>query len=193
MKVCVATNNFHKLQEIQQAIGSRITLLTLREIGCYDELPETSDTLEGNAIQKAQFVAQRYQIPCFADDTGLEVEALNGAPGVHTAYYAGKERDALKNNLLLLKNLEGYSNRNAQFRTVIAWVWHNEISLFEGVVRGKIATQLDSGTQGFGYDPLFIPEGFDIPFSQMDIATKNAISHRGKALKKLIEFLNQRL
>jgi len=192
MKICIATNNKHKLAEIQQQISNQLTIVTLQEIGCTAELPETTSTLEGNATQKAQYVATHFDINCFADDTGLEVEALGGAPGVHTAYYSGS-RDAQQNNELLLKNMEGIENRNAQFRTVIALVWNKQTYLFEGIVKGKIAFSIDNGTQGFGYDPLFIPQGFDIPFSQMDINTKNKISHRGKAVQKLINFLKKQL
>jgi XTP/dITP diphosphohydrolase len=191
MTICFATNNQHKLEEVRAALGSDFCLLGLKEIGCHQELPETGKTLEANALQKAQFVFDHFKIPCFADDTGLETQALNGAPGVDSAHYAGPQRSATDNISLLLKNMEGKTNRQAQFKTIMAWVEANHYTLFEGKVPGKILTQL-RGNGGFGYDPVFLPDGFDKTFAEMNMAEKNSISHRARALEKLLVFLKSR-
>lgn len=190
MKLCFATNNKHKLQEIQQLLGSRFTLVSLADIGCNEELPENQATLEGNSLEKAQYIWDHYQVNCFADDTGLEVEALNGAPGVYSARYAGTQRDNQANMALLLQNLQGKNSRNAQFRTSITLILDGQMHQFEGKVKGHIGLQ-QKGNQGFGYDPLFIPEGSAKTFAEMDMAEKNSISHRGRAIAKLIDFLKQ--
>jgi XTP/dITP diphosphohydrolase len=191
MTICFATNNQHKLEEVRAALGSDFRLLSLNEIGCHQDLPETGSTLEANALQKAQFVFDHFQIPCFADDTGLETQALNGAPGVDSAHYAGPQRSATDNIALLLKNMEGKTNRQAQFKTIMAWVEPNHHILFEGTVSGKILTQL-RGNGGFGYDPVFLPDGFNKTFAEMNMAEKNSISHRARALEKLLVFLKSR-
>jgi XTP/dITP diphosphohydrolase len=191
MTICFATNNQHKLEEVRAALGSDFRLLSLKEIGCHQELPETGATLEANALQKAQFVFDHFKIPCFADDTGLETLALNGAPGVDSAHYAGPQRSATDNISLLLKNMAGKTNRQAQFKTIMAWVAPNQHILFDGVVAGKILTQ-PRGNGGFGYDPVFLPDGFDKTFAEMNMAEKNSISHRARALEKLLVFLKSR-
>jgi XTP/dITP diphosphohydrolase len=187
---CIASNNKHKIEEMSAIMGSSFSFLSLEEIGCREELPETQDTLEGNALQKARFVFDRYKIPCFADDTGLEVEALNGEPGVYSARYAGPTRDAEANMNLLLKNLEGKSNRNARFRTVIALIDHQGEHLFVGTVEGTIINE-KRGTDGFGYDPIFLPKGYSQTFGEMPLSEKNQISHRAKAMEKLCSYLQQ--
>ncbi len=192
MKLCFATNNKHKLQEIRQLLGGWFTVLSLEDIGCREELPENQTTLEGNSLEKAQYIWEHYQVNCFADDTGLEVEALNGAPGVYSARYAGLQRDNEANMALLLENLQSKNNRNAQFRTSITLIMDGQVHQFEGVVKGKIAWQ-HTGMQGFGYDPLFIPEGYTKTFAEMDMAEKNSISHRGKAIARLVEFLKRHM
>ncbi|MFI3247782.1 MAG: RdgB/HAM1 family non-canonical purine NTP pyrophosphatase [Rikenellaceae bacterium] len=190
MKIIFATNNQHKLDEVQKMLPITIDIVTLRECGITEDIPETAETLEGNALQKARYLFERTGSNCFADDTGLEVEALGGAPGVRSARYATDGHDFNANNLLLLKNLEGVENRKAQFRTVIALILEGTEYLFEGVVKGKI-TESHSGSEGFGYDPLFIADGEDRTFAQMTIEEKGAISHRGRAVKKLVEFLRE--
>jgi XTP/dITP diphosphohydrolase len=188
MQICFATNNQHKLEEVRHLRGHKFQILSLQEIGCLDELPETQDTLEGNSLQKADFVFSKYRIPCFADDTGLEVEALHGAPGVYSARYAGLQRDSNDNIKLLLQNLKSATNRNAQFRTIITLKGFKQDYFFEGIVKGKITTE-KKGISGFGYDPVFIPEGFDITFAEMNMTEKNKLSHRAIAVEKLIKFL----
>ena len=188
MKIVFATNNAHKLQEVAQVVGDKFELATLRECGITEDIPENEPTLEGNALAKARYVYERTGLNCFADDTGLEVEALGGAPGVRSARYAGDEHDFDANNALLLKNLEGESNRKARFRTVIALILGGEAYLFEGIVEGTIIDHM-SGTEGFGYDPMFVPEGEIRTFAEMSAEEKNAISHRGRAVAKLVEFL----
>lgn len=188
-----ATNNVHKLTEIRQILGDRMDVKSLKDIGCDVDIPETADTLEGNALQKARYVVEHYHIDCFADDTGLEVNALNGAPGVHTARYAelfgnGATHDSDANMNLLLHNLEKKSNRRARFRTVIALIIGGEEYLFEGIAPGQILTERH-GQEGFGYDPIFQPDGYDRSFAEMTADEKNAISHRGRATQKLVEFL----
>ncbi len=188
MKILFATNNLHKLSEVQAVLGERFQLVTPREAGVLEEIPEDQPTLEGNALQKARYLKERTGLDCFADDTGLEVEALGGAPGVHSARYASDGHDFEANNRLLLENLEGVGNRRARFRTVIALILNGKEYLFEGVVNGHIA-QCASGREGFGYDPLFIPEDHIETFAEMTAEAKNAISHRGRAVRKLADFL----
>lgn len=187
-KLIFATNNAHKLGEVQALLGDAFTLVTLRECGITEDIPETADTLEGNALQKARYVYEKTGLDCFADDTGLEVDALGGAPGVHSARYATDGHDFAANNRLLLKNLEGTTDRTARFRTVIALIIDGVEYTFEGRVEGTIATA-ESGSEGFGYDPLFVPSGEIITFAQMSAEAKNAISHRGRAVAKLVNFL----
>ena len=191
MKIVFATNNAHKLSEVQAVLGDAFTLLTPRDCGVEEDIPEEQETLEGNASQKSHYLHGRTGLDCFADDTGLEVEALGGAPGVHSARYATDGHDFAANNELLLRNLEGVGNRRARFRTVISLILDGEEHLFEGIVEGHIA-QCASGSEGFGYDPLFIPEGSAKTYAEMDPAEKNALSHRGRAVRKLAEFLHNR-
>jgi len=188
MTLCFATNNQNKLQEIAALLGENFELKTLQDIGCYDEIPETQDTIAGNSRQKAEYVWVGYGVNCFADDTGLEVEALNGAPGVYSARYAGEPRNAERNMQLLLTNLQGKESRRAQFRTVITLVLEGEYHTFEGIVTGTILME-SRGTGGFGYDSLFQPDGYDRTFAEMELAEKGAISHRGIAFRKLIDYL----
>lgn len=193
MKICFATNNPNKIKEIKTAVGDRFEVLTLSDIGCNEEIPEDQDTISGNSSQKANFIKKHYNIDCFADDTGLEVEALNGEPGVYSARYAGPACDSQDNMKLLLKKLSGIENRNARFVTVITLIIDQKEFQFQGVVEGEIRTEL-SGNEGFGYDPIFSPNGYDITFAEMDLIEKNRISHRGKAVSKLVDFLkNQNL
>lgn len=188
-KLVFATNNSHKLEEIRRILGGRMEVLSLADIGCHEDIPETAPTLEGNALIKARFVYERYGIDCFADDTGLEVEALDGAPGVHTARYAYPDRhDPEANTRKLLAALEKKSNRSAQFRTVIALIQSGREHLFEGVVKGIIATE-ERGTEGFGYDPVFCPEDTGLTFAQLGTEVKNRISHRARAVRLLSDFL----
>ncbi|MBQ8854300.1 MAG: RdgB/HAM1 family non-canonical purine NTP pyrophosphatase [Alistipes sp.] len=187
-RLIFATNNTHKLGEVQALLGDAFELVTLRECGITEDIPETADTLEGNALQKARYVYEKTGMDCFADDTGLEVDALGGAPGVHSARYATDGHDFAANNRLLLKNLEGITDRTARFRTVIALILDGVEYTFEGRVEGTIATA-ESGSEGFGYDPLFVPSGEIITFAQMSAEAKNAISHRGRAVAKLVNFL----
>lgn len=188
-KFVFATNNAHKLKEVAAIVGHQIELLSLEDISCHDDIPETSDTLEGNALQKAKYVYERYHIDCFADDTGLEVEALDGAPGVYSARYAGEGHNSEENIRKLLHELEGKDNRKARFRTVFALIINGKEHLFEGIVKGEIiATK--RGTSGFGYDPVFVPEGFTQTFAEMSDAQKNKISHRAIGVNKLCKFLN---
>jgi XTP/dITP diphosphohydrolase len=189
MRLCFATNNKHKIKEVALAINNKITILSLEDIGCFEELPETRDTLEGNSFQKAEYVFQHFKVPCFADDTGLEVEALNNAPGVYSARYAGPQRNSDHNIDLLLKNLHSIANRKAQFRTIITLIGLTKIYTFEGVVKGNISHER-KGSGGFGYDPVFIPEGFEKSFAEMSLEEKNTMSHRGIAIQKLISFLS---
>lgn len=188
-KLVVATNNAHKLTEIRAIVGDDIELLTLADINCCDEIPETADTLEGNAIQKARYIYEKYGCDCFADDTGLEVTALGGEPGVHTARYAFPDRhDPKANTEKLLRELEGVADRSAQFRTVVALILNGEEHLFEGIVRGTIPTE-ERGTEGFGYDPVFAPEELGKTFAEVGPEVKNEVSHRARAVKKLAAFL----
>lgn len=189
MKIIFATNNAHKLSEVQAVLGEGFELVTPRMCGVEEDIPETAETLEGNASQKAHYLYKKTGLDCFADDTGLEVEALDGAPGVHSARYATDGHDFAANNRLLLKNLEGKENRRARFRTVISLIEQGEEHLFEGIVEGHIIDH-ESGEEGFGYDPLFVPEGFDRTFAEMSAEEKNAVSHRGRAVRKLVAYLH---
>jgi XTP/dITP diphosphohydrolase len=186
--LCFATNNAHKLEEIQAILGDSFELLSLNDIHCKEELPETGNTLEANSLQKAKYLYDNYQVDCFADDTGLEVQALGGEPGVYSARYAGLQRSHADNVNLLLKNLVNKPDRSARFRTVITLIQNGNITQFEGIVNGKIIEDL-RGTEGFGYDPIFIPEGYDKTFAEMELIEKAKISHRGRAFEKLVEFL----
>lgn len=191
----MATNNEHKLREIRQILGDEYIVKGLAEIGCTEDIPETADTLEGNALQKARYVHEHYGVDCFADDTGLEVEALDGAPGIYTARFGsmngyGDSHDTSANIRCLLDKLDGVENRNAQFRTAIALIQGGEEYLFEGIVTGSIVQEL-RGTDGFGYDPVFEAEDTRMTFAEMGPAEKNRISHRGRATQKLVEFLKK--
>ena len=189
MQIVFATNNAHKLSEIRAILGQQMEILSLADIGCHDDIPETADTLEGNALIKARWVKERYGFDCFADDTGLEVEALGGGPGVHTARYAYPDRhDSVANTRKLLAELHDKDNRAARFRTVIALIQGTDEHLFEGIVEGHIATE-ERGTEGFGYDPVFAPEGGEKTFAELGVEAKNCISHRARAVKKLADFL----
>lgn len=190
MQLVFATNNINKIKEVQQLVPNHITLLSLKDIGCTEDIPETQDTILGNAIQKAKYVKQHYGYDCFADDTGLEVDILNGAPGVLSARYAGPQRSAEDNNSKLLKELENKNNRNAQFKTVIALILKEELYTFTGICKGEI-THKRHGTGGFGYDPIFKAEGYNHTFAEISLEEKNKIGHRGKAVSKLIDFLSK--
>ena len=190
MKLVFATNNRHKLDEVRAILGNRIEVLSLNDINCHDEIPETADTLEGNALIKARYIHDKFGVDCFADDTGLEVETLGGEPGVYSARYAGEECDSEANMRKLLHNLTGKNNRNAQFRTVIALIIKGEEKLFNGIVKGTISHE-KKGNSGFGYDPIFIPEGFSESFAQMTGDMKNSISHRYRATEELSNYLKQ--
>lgn len=188
MELVFATNNKHKLQELQSLLGDKIKLLSLKDIECFEEIPEEQPTLEGNARQKSNFVYEKYGYSCFADDTGLEIEALGGEPGVYSARYAGEEKSASANMNKVLKKLEKINNRKARFRTVISLIINGEEKQFEGIVEGEII-QNERGGAGFGYDPIFLPSGFEQTFAEMDLDEKNKISHRGRAVQKLIKHL----
>lgn len=188
MRLVFATNNAHKLEEVRQILGDRFEVLSLSDINCHEDIPETGDTFQDNALQKARYVKEHYGYDCFADDTGLEVKALDGAPGVHSARYAG-DHDSEANMTKLLHELEKKPNRSAQFRTVVALILNGQEVLFEGIVTGRIATERHYGESGFGYDPLFIPDGFTETFSQMSPESKNQVSHRGRAVRKLADYL----
>ena len=190
MKLVFATNNRHKLDEVRAIVGDKVEVLSLNDIGCHDDIPETADTLQGNALIKARYIYEKFGVDCFADDTGLEVEALDGAPGVYSARYAGEECDSEANMQKLLQNLTGKSNRNAQFRTVIALIIKGEEKLFNGIVKGTI-TEEKRGDSGFGYDPVFVPEGFSKSFAQMSGDMKNSISHRYRATQELSNYLKE--
>lgn len=191
MRLVFATNNVHKLREVAQELGDAYTLLTPRDCGITEDIPENEPTLEGNALAKARYISSRTGLDCFADDTGLEVDALGGEPGVRSARYATDGHDDEANKRLLLERMAGVDDRGAQFRTAIALITGGREMLFEGVVRGSIARE-ELGTGGFGYDPLFIPEGADLSFAQMSGERKNAVSHRGRAVRKLVEYLRGR-
>ena len=189
MKIVFATNNPNKLKEIQSLIPKEIEIISLKEIGCNEDIPETGDTLKANAFQKAQYIKDNFNYDCFADDTGLEIDELNGDPGVYSARYAGPERNASANMNKILNKLKGKKNRKAQFRTAIALILKGEEHLFEGKVEGYISKE-KQGNEGFGYDPIFIPENNTRSFAQMSMQEKGAISHRGRAVKKLVTYLN---
>lgn len=184
MKIVFATNNPNKVREINEILGNSVQIVGLKDIGCTEEIPETQDTIKGNALQKAHYVKDNYGYDCFAEDTGLEIDALGGAPGVHTAYYAGPARDANANMAKALAKLSDKDDRGAQFKTVIALILNGEEHTFEGIARGTIATA-KMGVGGFGYDPIFVPDGYEQSFAQMEAAEKNVISHRGKATELL--------
>lgn len=189
-KLVFATNNAHKLDEIRAILSDKIEVLSLKDINCDADIPETADTLEGNAALKAEYIYKNYGLDCFADDTGLEVEALGGAPGVYSARYAGGDgHDSEANMRKLLKELDGEQNRKAQFRTAICLIEQGDEHLFEGIVKGSIIEQ-KRGASGFGYDPVFMPEGYEETFAEMGNAEKNKISHRARAVEKLCEYLN---
>ena len=188
MKLVFATNNAGKLAEVQKMLPKSIELLSLKDIECFDDIEETATTLEGNAKIKANYITENFGYNCFADDTGLEVVSLNGAPGVYSARYAGEPANAENNMQKLLTNLSRSKNRNAQFRTSICLNLDGKQFLFDGICKGEITNE-KQGEKGFGYDPIFIPSGFDKSFAQMTSEEKNKISHRGLAIKKLIEFL----
>lgn len=191
MKLVFATNNKHKLEEVRAIVGDRVEILSLNDIDCHDDIPETADTLQGNALIKARYIHEKYNVDCFADDTGLEVEALGGQPGVYSARYAGEECDSQANMHKLLENLTGENNRKAQFRTVIALIIKGEEKLFNGIVKGEISRE-KMGNSGFGYDPIFIPEGSSQSFAQMSSEMKNSISHRYRATEQLSNYLKER-
>lgn len=188
-KFVFATNNAHKLEEVTAILGKRIELLSLKDINCHADIAETADTLEGNALQKAHYIYENYHIDCFADDTGLEVEALNGEPGVYSARYAGNGHNAEANMLKLLQSLEGIENRKAQFRSVFALILDGKEHIFEGIIKGEII-KTRRGTSGFGYDPVFVPEGYKQTFAELGNELKNKISHRAIATNKLCKFLS---
>ncbi|MCB0380009.1 MAG: non-canonical purine NTP diphosphatase [Flavobacteriales bacterium] len=190
LKLVFATNNKNKIKEIKHLIGNSIELLSLEDIGCVEDIPETSDTIQGNAIQKAKYVYDNYGYNCFADDTGLEIDELNGEPGIYSARYAGEQRNSEDNMNKVLEKLNDATNRNAQFKTVIALIINGEISCFEGIVKGEM-TRVRSGEEGFGYDPIFKPKGYDITYSEMNLELKNKISHRALATHQLIEHLQK--
>ena len=189
-KLVFATNNAHKLSEVKDILAPLYEIVSLAELNCFDDIPETADTLEGNALQKARYVKEKFGFDCFADDTGLEVEALDNAPGVYSARYAGPDHNSESNMKLLLKNMEGITNRNARFRTVIALLMDGKEYLFDGIVEGVIIDE-KRGNSGFGYDPVFVPNGYNETFAQLGSDIKNNISHRAKAVLKLHDFLSK--
>lgn len=191
MKITFATGNANKVHEVNEVLSNHIQISSLKDIGCTEDIPETSPTIEGNAIQKARYVYDNYGVNCFSEDTGLEIEALNGDPGVNTARYAGDDRDPQANIRLTLRNLSGITNRKARFKTVIALIIDGEITTFEGIANGQI-TKEPSGTAGFGYDPIFQPDGYNQTFAELGMDVKKEISHRSKAVKKLIAFLGNK-
>lgn len=190
--IVLATNNAHKLHEVREMLQGIFNVRSLSDIGCHNDIPETADSFAGNALMKAQYVKEHYGYDCFADDSGLECDALDGAPGIYSARYAGTEgHDSEANMDKLLRELEGKNSRDAQFHTVIALLYEGETHFFEGIIRGHI-TRERSGQQGFGYDPIFMPDGFDRTFAEMTDEEKNSISHRGIAVRKLVAFLQDR-
>lgn len=192
MKLVVATNNKHKLIEIREKLDGLCQVVSLAEIGCFDDIPENGDTFEANATQKARYIKDKYGYDCFADDSGLEVDALGGRPGVYSARYSGEDKDSEKNIDKLLTELQGVENRDARFRTVVALTINNEVHLFEGVINGVITTERH-GCGGFGYDPVFRPNGYENTFAEISLEEKNRISHRGLAIDKLYGFLKERM
>lgn len=191
MRICFATNNQHKLNEVRELLDDSLEVVGMDELGCTEELSETQETLEGNSMQKAAYVFEHFHIPCFADDTGLEVAALGGAPGVYSARFAGSQRNSGDNMKLLLERMKGKTDRQAQFRTVITFMDEDGAVQMEGVLKGTII-ESPRGTAGFGYDPVFLPEGRDITLAEMTMEDKNLISHRGHAIRKLVNFLKHR-
>lgn len=190
-KLVFATNNAHKLEEIRAILGDKVEILSLNDIHCHADIPETADTLEGNAALKAAYIYEHYGLDCFADDTGLEVEALNGDPGIYSARYAGGEgHDSEANMKKLLREMEGKENRRAQFRTAICLIERGKETLFEGIVKGEIIREKRGGS-GFGYDPVFVPEGYTETFAEMGSEEKNKISHRARAVQQLCAYLNK--
>lgn len=189
MELVFASNNHNKIREIQEILGKSFKILSLKEIGCDEELPETQNTIEGNARQKSFYIYENYARDCFSDDSGLEIDALSGAPGVDSAHYAGESRNDKANIEKVLKELEGVEERTAQFKTIISLVIHGRERQFIGIVKGKIAKE-PWGENGFGYDPIFIPEGYFKTFAEMDSLLKNKISHRAMAVKYLVDYLN---
>jgi XTP/dITP diphosphohydrolase len=190
IKIVFATNNKNKIKEVQKLLPSNIELISLKDIGCEDDIPETQHTIKGNSIQKVNYINSKYNLDCFADDTGLEISALNGDPGVLSARYAGSERNSKKNIEKVLKNLNNIKNRNARFKTVIALSYKGEILTFEGVCEGVISNEIQ-GDGGFGYDPIFKPKGINKTFAELSFDEKNKISHRAIAIKKLIDYFNK--
>lgn len=191
MKLVFATNNLNKIKEVQSLIPSKIELLSLKDIGCFEDVPETHNTIEGNAKQKAEYIKEHYNYDCFADDTGLEVKALNGEPGVYSARYAGEQRNAEDNTNKLLEQLQNKTDRTAQFKTVIALHLNGSLKTFTGICEGIITTE-KHGKKGFGYDPVFKPNDHNNTFAEMDLSIKNNIGHRGKAVKQLVQFLTEK-
>ena len=189
MQLCFATNNAHKLEEAMAIIGRKIHIVSLKEIGCHEELAETTGTIAGNSRQKAEYIFKNYRVSCFADDSGLEVESLNGAPGVDSAIYAGPQRSHEDNIQLLLKNMVGITNRSARFVTVITLFLDGKFFQFDGEVKGRILLE-KKGAEGFGYDPIFLPDGFSKTLAEMSMEEKNKISHRATAIEKLVKFIN---
>ncbi|MDN3551114.1 non-canonical purine NTP diphosphatase [Mucilaginibacter aquaedulcis] len=189
MQLVFATNNRHKLDEVAAKVGDKIELLTLSDIGCTDDIEETGITFHENASIKSHYIFEKYKLNCFGDDSGLEIDALNGEPGVYSARYAGEHGNHAANIEKVLHNLSGQTNRKARFRTVISLLWNGKEHFFEGAVEGTIRTEL-SGTEGFGYDPIFEPEGYNVTFAEMSMEQKNSISHRAKAMEQLIAFLS---
>ena len=189
MKLVFATNNNFKFTEMKESLSTNIELQKLEDIGCREELPETKETLEGNAEQKARYVYEKFGYSCFADDTGLEINALDGKPGVYSARYAGESKDSMLNMKKVLEEMKNERNRSARFRTVIALIISGETMFFEGLVEGQILHELQ-GDKGFGYDPIFLPDNHAQSFAQMNLQEKNAISHRGKAVRQLVKYLN---
>lgn len=192
MKILFATNNEHKLRELQQILGNKFELWGLEDINCFEEIPETSPTIEENSMEKAEYVYNKFNTDCFADDTGLEIEALDGRPGVYSARYAGDKRNMDKNIEKVLSELQNDKNRNARFKTVVSLILNGDKHQFEGIVNGKIIND-KRGFSGFGYDPVFVPNGYNITFAEMDAELKNKISHRGIAVQKLVKFLTEKL
>ena len=191
-KLVFATGNSHKLQEVQSLLKEGFALSCLKDVNITEEIPETADNLVDNALQKARYVYEKCGIPCFADDTGLEVDALDGAPGVYSARYAGEQKDSKLNMLLLLKNMNGKTNRNARFRTIIAYIDGNaQEHIFEGEIKGKIIENM-AGENGFGYDPIFVPEGYEETFAELSSEIKNTISHRARAMEKFLSYINNK-
>ena len=189
-KLVFATHNAHKVDEVRAILPASVELVGLAALGCHDEIPETGDTLRDNALQKVQYIHDRFGVDCFADDTGLEVEALDGAPGVYSARYAGEPADFAKNRAKLLAALAGISNRRAQFRTVVSLILNDKTYFFEGIVKGRIIAE-ERGVGGFGYDSVFVPDGYDKTFAELPAAVKNSISHRARAMEQLNNFLAQ--